>query len=127
MSVPASALYGSLLAVITVLLATNVSRNRGRAKAFFGDGGDKGLESAIRAHGHAAEYVPLGVLMLVIAEILGANATSMHGLGGTMLVGRLASSHGILARVSGTRVLGAMLTWLAILGTVAYVLLLRFK
>lgn len=127
MSVPASALYGSFLAIITIFLAMNVSRNRGRAKAFFGHGSDDALESAIRAHGNAAEYVPLGVVMLVIAEIMGANATSMHGLGGTLLIGRLASSHGILARVSATRVIGALLTWLAILGAVAYVLLLRFK
>ena len=127
MTVPASALYGSFLAIITIFLSMNVSRNRGRAKTLFGTGNDDALESAIRAHGNAAEYVPLGILMLVIAEIIGANATSMHGLGGTMLIGRVASSHGILARVNGTRVIGAVLTWLATLGAVAYVLLLRFK
>lgn len=127
MNVPASALYGSILAIVTVLLAMNVSRNRGRAKAFFGHGDDEALESAIRAHGNTAEHVPLGVLMLVIAELLGANATSMHGLGGTLLLARVASAHGILYRVSATRVAGAVFTWLAILGAVAYVLLLRFK
>ena len=127
MSVPASALYGAFLAVITVFLAMNVSRHRGRAKALFGHNGDDGLESAIRAHANAAENVPLGIVMLVIAELLGANATSMHGLGGTMLVARCASSHGILFRTNATRVIGILLTWLAILGAVAYVLLLRFK
>ncbi len=127
MTVPASALYGSFLAIITIFLAMNVSRNRGRAKTLYGHGGDEGLENAIRAHGNAAEYVPIGILMLVVAEIMGANATSMHGLGGTMLIGRIASTHGILTRINGSRVIGALLTWLSVLGAVAYVLLLRFK
>ena len=105
----------------------NVSRNRGRADKLFGHGDDEALESAIRAHGNAAEYVPLAIAMLVVSEIMGANAVSMHGLGGTVLLGRLASAHGILSRTNATRAIGAVLTWLAILGAAAYALLLRFK
>jgi uncharacterized protein len=127
MNVPASALYGSILAVMTILLAMNVSRHRGRASKLFGHGDDDGLESAIRAHGNASEYVPLGVLMLVIAELMGANATSMHGLGGTLLLARIGSAHGIVTRTPATRAAGALFTWLSILGAVAYVVLLRFK
>jgi len=126
MNVPASALYGSILAVLTVLLAANVSRHRARTEALFGDAEDEKLEAAIRAHGNAAEYVPMGVVLLVIAELMGANATSMHGLGGTLLVGRLASAHGIASRFRPTRAGGIVLTWLAILGAAAYALLLRF-
>ncbi len=127
MSVPASALYGGILATLTVLLAINVSRHRGRAKMLYGVGDDDALRCAVRAHGNMAENVPLGVLMLVIAEIMGANATSMHGLGGTFLLARVASAHGVLTKTAPTRAAGALFTWLSILGAVAYVFLLRFK
>lgn len=127
MTVPASALYGGILATLTILLAMNVSRNRGRADKLFGHEGDEALESAVRAHGNAAEYVPLGIVMLLIAELMGAHTSSMHGLGGTLLVARVASAHGILTRTRASRAGGALFTWLSILGTVAYIFLLHFR
>lgn len=127
MSVPASALYGAILAILTILLAANVSRHRGRVDALYGHKDDEGLEAAIRAHANATEYIPIGLLLLLIAELGGANTTSMHGLGGSLLIGRVASAHGITTRTRPTRAIGALVTWLAVLGAAAYALLLRFK
>ena len=128
MGLPIVALYGGLCAVLSVLLGMNVTRNRGKAKVpvGFGEVGSD-LHHAVRAHGNNAEYVPIALIMLLIAEAGGAHSASMHSLGGLLFVARLAHAHGMVGRAQWGRILGAVVTWLVIIGTAAYALLLHFK
>ena len=50
--VPITALYGCINALFNVVLAGNVSRERGKVSIFLGDGGQAPLTLAIRAHGN---------------------------------------------------------------------------
>ncbi len=126
MILPATALYGALLTLLTVGLAANVSRNRNRAQVFYGHGEDNPLLRAQRAHGNAAENVPLGILMLLVCESLGAGSVLMHCFGGALLVGRLASAFGLINVVVPARVGGIVLTWGSLAGMSGYALFLHF-
>ena len=128
MGLPIVALYGGMCAVLNVLLGMNVSRNRGKDNVLLGHG-DVGsdLHKANRAHANNSEYVPMALIMLLVAEAGGAHSVSMHSLGGILFVARLAHAHGILADARATRIAGILFTWLVILGAAAYALLLHFR
>ena len=124
--VPVTALYGAVNTIVNVVLATNVSRNRGRAKVNFGVGNDEGLTRANRAHGNNAEYLALALVMLMVTELSGGGSTVLHVFGGTLTVARLLHAHGTLANAVPTRATGATLTWLTLLGLAVYALVLRY-
>ena len=44
----------------------------------------------MRAHGNNAEFMPLRVLMLLIAELSGGSSMWLHVLGGSLLITRVA-------------------------------------
>lgn len=124
--VPALALYGGINAIINIILAANVSRNRGKANVFLGTGESEPLLRASRAHANNAEYVPLALVLLAAAELSGGGSAVLHAFGGTLTVARLAHAHGMLAGVLPTRILGTVLTWLTVAGLGGYLLFLRF-
>lgn len=127
MPVPVVALYGSLNAIFNIALAANVSRARLRNKVSLGHGDSPALLMAVRAHGNNAEFVPLALVMLLIAELSGGNSLWLHVLGGALLVARVAQAWGIhIEKVPNPpRFLGTALTYFVILGASAYALLLR--
>ena len=76
-----------------------------------GDGDQKDLTRAIRGQANAAEQLPIALILLVMAEMLGAPALAIHVIGVTLLVGRVL--HGLhFSRVIGHqwRTVGMMLT-----------------
>jgi len=112
-----TALYAALNAVIMMVLALLVVRQRARAKAGIGDKGDPQLALAIRAHGNNAEYVPYALILLLLVELGQWPAWVVHTLGLVLTVGRVAHGYG-LSRSSGTspgRALGVLCTWVMIL------------
>ena len=111
-------LYAAALGVLFVLLSVRVIVARRSRRLGFGAGGDPGMEPRIRIHANFAEYVPLALILLFMAESLGANALWLHLLGGSLLAGRLA--HAILLSFESTddlgRILGMTGSQVAILG-----------
>jgi uncharacterized protein len=89
-----TAAYLAILALLYAALRLQVVRLRRRNRAGFGDGGSSELRSAIRAHAHFAEYVPIIALML---EISGLPTVSVNGLMGALLVARLLHPLGMYA------------------------------
>ena len=66
---PITALYAGLLAPLFLLLSVRVIRQRRGAKvAVRGDGGDAMLLRRMRVHANFAEYVPLALLLMALAE-----------------------------------------------------------
>lgn len=92
---PITALYASLLVPLYIYLAVRVIRVRFRAHVSVGDGGDKSLLRRMRVHANFAEYVPVALILMGLAESLGLDARALHGAGVTLLLGRAAHAYGM--------------------------------
>lgn len=90
--------YLAVLALVYAALAINVVRLRSQNRAAFGDADNPALRSAIRAHAHFAEYVPIIALMVAILELSGMPAIRVHVLMAALLVSRLMHPLGMHAK-----------------------------
>jgi uncharacterized membrane protein YecN with MAPEG domain len=93
-----TAAYLAVLALLYAALAIEVVRLRQKNRAGFGDADNAQLRSAIRAHAHFAEYVPLIALMVATLEMSGLPKPGVHGLMATLLVARLLHPFGMYAK-----------------------------
>lgn len=90
-----AALYGALAGLLFMALTLGVFQARTRARVMIGDGGNKPLLRASRAHANFAEYAPITLLLLALAEMTGAPAWLLHVAGIALLAGRAAHAFGI--------------------------------
>jgi uncharacterized membrane protein YecN with MAPEG domain len=98
MHVPSiTAAYLAALALLYAALSIQVVRLRQKNRTAFSDGGSLELRSAIRAHAHFAEYVPITVLMIAMLEMSGASALRIHLLMGALVVARVLHPLGMYA------------------------------
>jgi len=122
-------LYAGFLALLFIALATRVIQHRKSARISTGDGGDPALNKKMRVQANCAEYAPVGLILLLLAELQGAPGWALHLLGATLLLGRLAHAAGMGATPQriNLRVFGMMLTLamiaIAALGNIAHALL----
>ena len=114
--VPVTALYASLLALLFLALSLRVIAYRRSSQVSIGDAGDRVLLGRIRAQANCAEYAPIGLVLLALAELQGAPAAALHVLGGALLLGRAAHAVGFSRspQIRSLRVLGMALTALMI-------------
>jgi uncharacterized protein len=84
-----TATYLAVLALLYAVLTVQVVRLRQSNRAAFGDSGNMQLRSAIRAHAHFAEYVPITTLMIAFLEMSGLPPLRVHLLMGALLLSRL--------------------------------------
>lgn len=130
MAAPITALWTGLLGLLMLALAMQVVRARVTENVIFGDGGSVVMLQRIRVHANFTEYVPMGLLLLLVLELNGTSAMWLHGLGGSLFLARLLHAFG-LATNTGTspgRFVGTILTWLMLLvasGLTIYVFLTR--
>lgn len=125
LSVPVTLLYGALNALVVTLLGINISRIRGQKKIFVGDQIPPDMIFHSRAHGNAAEWVPLGIVLLLILELSGAKSLPLHLFGGGLLLGRVLHAAGLIGRIPTTAA-AAGINYLVFLGMSIYALVLRF-
>ena len=85
--------YAAALTLLYLLLSARVITVRRSKRINLGDGDDPDLQRRMRAHGNFAEYAPLGLILLLIAEQQGAAPTWLHLTGMLLLLGRFA--HGL--------------------------------
>jgi len=90
-----TALYAGLNALILLVLAIRVARQRGIAKVGIGTGGDAVLERASRIHGNAVENIPIVLILLGLAEACGSGVVLLHGMGIALTLGRLLHAWGL--------------------------------
>lgn len=90
-----SALYAVLGALLLVKFSFDVVRLRTQYHVGYGDGGFSELQVAIRVHGNAVEYVPIGLILLLFMEMNGAQTWMVHVCGILLIVGRLMHSTGL--------------------------------
>lgn len=112
-----SALYAGLCGLLLLGLAVLVVARRRSAKIGIGFRDDRELERRVRAHGNAAEYVPIALLLLLIAELSGLGGTWLHAVGIGLVAARVAHAWGLVnsAGTSPGRFVGTLGTWIVIL------------
>lgn len=112
-----TAFYAAILTLLTLALAFRVSWLRWRHGVGLGDAGRADLARAIRAHGNATEYIPLGILLLALDSVAGIPLLWIEIAGGLLFFGRLSHAYGISISSGRSvgRFTGTLATWLSLL------------
>ncbi|GAB57794.1 MAPEG family protein [Rheinheimera nanhaiensis] len=121
-----TALYAALLALMFVVLSIKVIGKRRQFQVGIGTNGEALLERAVRVHANFAEYVPLALVLMFLAEYSGLEPLYLHILGLTLLLGRLSHAYGVqqLKEPLKFRVFGMLLTFSVLLLSAIAILLL---
>jgi uncharacterized membrane protein YecN with MAPEG domain len=106
-----------LLGLWLLLLGVRVVQLRLKTRISLGDGNDPEMQTRVRAHGNAAEWIPIGLFLLFLAE----QAQGPHWLvvsgAALLVVGRLLHPFGLRTRSpNAARTLGMVFTWTAVGG-----------
>lgn len=88
-------LYALAVAVIYMILWMRVTAKRGGMNQSIGDGGDPELLLRIRQHGNCAEWSSFLLILMILAEGMGAPVLYLHIGGALLLVGRIAHPFGL--------------------------------
>ena len=115
--------YAGSVILFQLVLSIRVTVERSRTGIRFGWGDNPALARIVRAHGNFAEYVPLTLLGLALAALIGRDPSQLHGACGLLVFGRIAHALGIYREFSVARLVGQIATWVAMLTTAALVLL----
>jgi len=89
------AVYAAILGLLGAALTVNVIVNRVRSGVDAGDGGVAKLAQAIRAQANFVEQAPLALIVIALAEALGARVLVVHILAVALVAARLASAYAL--------------------------------
>lgn len=112
---PITSAAAAFSAVMLVALSVPVTFRRIKVGAPMGDRGDELLQRRIRAQGNFTEYVPVGLVLLGLAEMSGAALGLLAVIALSLSVGRIAHAAGMLSGRTPLRVVGMALTYTALL------------
>ncbi len=99
-----SSLYAVLGALLLLRLSLNVVKLSGFSE----------LQTAIRVHGNAIEYIPISLILLLLMEMNGAKVWMIHVCGIVLIASRILHSYGLKNHDYSQRRMGMMGTYLAI-------------
>ena len=118
-------LYALPVAAIYLILWFRVSSVRSAAGVSFGDGGNAVLLQRIRQHGNCSEWSAFVLILMMLAEGMGAPPLWLHISGALLLVGRIAHPFGLVDGNAGhpLRYVGNGTNLLAALAAMAAILL----
>ena len=88
-------IYAAVLALLYLVLTFRTILLRGKFKAALGDGKQELLQRAIRVHGNFNEYVPLGLVLLMLVASNAGPAALIHSAGAALVLGRLVHALGV--------------------------------
>jgi uncharacterized membrane protein YecN with MAPEG domain len=124
--VPVTLLYGGLNALLITFLGMQVSRSRATRGVGVETPIPKEMIRAVRAHGNAIEWVPLGLVLLLAIELSGAGSRfTLHLAGGTLLLGRVLHAAGFHGK-NRLSTVGAALTYLDLFAMSVWAVAIRF-
>ena len=95
--VAVTSLYALPLAAIYLVLFFRVSAVRSQIGISFGDNGNILLLQRVRQHGNFVEWGPFVLILMMLAEGIGAPALYIHISGALLLVGRIVHPFGLTA------------------------------
>ncbi len=91
-----AAFYSAINVLILVILIFGVVSARRANRVVLGDGGNPVVLRAVRAHGNAAETIPVAIGALLFLSLLDPIPSwAMHLLGAAFTAGRLAHGYGV--------------------------------
>ena len=119
-----SFLYAALLGLLLIALSINVVLARRRYHVRLGVGTEEGMQQAVRVQANFSEYVPLAVILLIMAELSGLPTAAVHAAGILLVTSRVLHAWGLSHSPGRTfgRFYGTAGTWLVIIGLSLYVL-----
>lgn len=92
---PIVAPYAAGLGLLFIVLSVRVIIYRRRHHIGFGSSGHPELERRARVHANFAEYAPLALLLLTMAELQGAPAMWVHLGCLSLVIGRVSHAIGV--------------------------------
>ncbi|KIN73106.1 MAPEG family protein [Sulfitobacter guttiformis] len=106
-------IYAGLLALVFAVLSALVVRQRVTLSKAADKTDEATLQTAVRVQANFAEYVPLAVILMICAELLGAPSVAVHVMGISLLAGRLCHAIGMSAtpQIGVLRASGFLLTF----------------
>lgn len=109
MNLMITGLYAGLLGLIFLALSIQVIKARRKHMVSLGDGNIDDLQKTTRAHANFSEYVPICIILLLIAELTSQADVFLHICGIALVFGRIAHAYGLVTkagaswgRISGT-------------------------
>jgi uncharacterized membrane protein YecN with MAPEG domain len=91
-------LYAGILGLMYIALSLYTIAGRFKYNQNIGDGGHESMAKRIRVHGNFIEYVPLALILLMLAEFEGAAENTLHALGGALVFARLIHPIGLMRK-----------------------------
>jgi uncharacterized membrane protein YecN with MAPEG domain len=88
-------IYALAVAVIYMVLWMRVTSKRAALGQSIGDGGDSDLLLRVRQHGNCAEWTSFLLILMILAEGMGAPSIYLHIGGALLLLGRIAHPFGL--------------------------------
>ncbi len=112
-----TALYAIPLALMMLGLSIYVTMLRAKTGISIMDGGNVALAERIRRHGNFVENVPMALILMALAELLGSGGAWLHAAGSFLLVGRITHVMGIRHDKGNTfaRIAGGTMTNISVL------------
>lgn len=125
----AVAFWTGLSLILMLVLTIRVSLQRQAFKVSIGDGGHQPLMLAGRTFGNAVEYLPMGLVALVLVALVGYPVLVVHGLGAALFLGRVAHAVGMHSRKQPAiaRMLGMILTYVVFLAAALLLVVSPFQ
>ena len=113
MNLMITGLYAALLGLIFIALSIQVIKARRKHMVSLGDGNIDDLQRATRAHANFSEYVPLCIILLLIAELTSQADVFLHICGIVLVFGRIAHAYGLVTKVGASwgRISGTLATF----------------
>lgn len=110
-------IYAAILALMYVALSVRVIGARRSARVALGDGGNPILLRRLRVHANFAEYVPLALILMLLAEQQSMPTAIIHAIGALLLTGRAIHAVGVSRHPEQIwqRVTGMALTFTALI------------
>ena len=109
-----AAIYAGANILILLVLAILVIGGRRKHKIVLGEGGNQDFSRAVRAHANAAEYIPAGLVGLLILALMDPATPIwlLHGAGISLTAGRILHGAGLHAgALNFGRMFGMVLTF----------------
>ncbi len=107
-----------LLGLIFLILSLRVVRLRSDLMIELGDGGNEELRRAIRAHGNFVEYVPICLILILVAQGMAVSGWIILVAIIALVLGRALHAIGLSGNAgpSPGRLVGTLLTWFVLAG-----------
>ncbi|WP_380872862.1 glutathione S-transferase [Sphingomonas sp. DBB INV C78] len=125
---PITLTIAAAAALINIWLGTRVGRVRAQAKVLTGDGGQPLLVARMRAQANYIENTPFFLILLGLIELARGQALWLWLVGIAFILARILHAFGMdsLDKPGKTRVIGILVTWLALVGLAIYALMIVY-